>query len=143
MRKFIAYIVQGASKMILSAIENLNTVNTKKEDRKMIKLFDAFVIVVSLTLVLGWMLPSAASAEGGTCYLKADRDVYLKVYNFDNHGNRGGILWQGRLNKGKIIILNSPNGLFSYEYNDQPDEDQPFESSEQRMCNSNETIGVP
>jgi len=112
------------------------------------KLFEAFVVVVSLTLVWGWMLPSAASAEGGTCYLKADRDVYLKVYNFDNVGNRGGILWQGWLNKGKIIMLNSPNGLFSYEYNDQLDEDQPiddqpFESSEQRMCNGHETIGVP
>lgn len=107
------------------------------------KLFEAFVIVAGLALVLGWMLLSVATAEEGTCYLKADRDVYLKVYDFDDDGNRGGILWQGRLNEGKTIELKAPHGLFSYEYNAQPDENQPLNSAEQRMCNSNETIGVP
>ena len=134
--------------MILSAIETLNTVDTKKEDRYMIRLFDVFVVFVSITLVLGWMLPSAATAEEGTCYLKADTDVYLKVYDFDDDGNRGSILWQGRLNEGKTIMLKAPHGSFSYEYNDQLDEDQPLDdqplsSAEQRMCNSNATIGVP
>lgn len=112
------------------------------------KLFDTLAVVASLTLVLGWMLPSEATAEEGTCYLKADTDVYLKVYDFDDDGNRGSILWQGRLNEGKTIMLKAPHGLFSYEYNDQlddnqPIDDQPFDSAEQRMCNSNETIGVP
>lgn len=107
------------------------------------KLFDAIVVVVSITLVLGWVLPSAATAEEGTCYLKADTDVYLEVYDFDDDGNRGGILWQGRLNQGKTIMLKAPHGLFSYDYNDQPDVDQPLNSAEQRMCNGNQTIGVP
>ena len=62
------------------------------------KIFDAIVFVVSITLVLGWVLPSAATAKEGTFYLKADTDVYLEVYDFEDDGNRGGILWQGRLN---------------------------------------------
>lgn len=112
------------------------------------KLFDALFIVVSITLVLGWMMPSAAIAKEGTCYLKADKDVYLKVYDFDNDGNRGSILWKGLLNKGKTIMLKAPHGLFIYEYNDQLDKDQPLDdqplnSAEERMCDSNKMIGVP
>ena len=112
------------------------------------KLFDVLVVVVSLALVLGWALTSAASAEEGTCYLQADRDVYLKVYDFDDDGNRLGILWRGRLNEGKSIMLKAPHGSFSYEYNDQldddqPIDDQPFASAEQRMCDGNKMISVP
>ena len=104
---------------------------------------EALVVVCGMTLILGLMLSSPAIAEEGTCYLKADRDVYLEVYDWDEDGNRGGILWKGRLNEGKTIMLKAPHGLFSYDYNDRPDEDQALSSAEQRMCKGNETIGVP
>lgn len=106
------------------------------------KTFDALVVAISITLVLGLMLSSVATAEEGTCYLKADRDVYIKVFDYDD-GHRGGILWQGRLNEGKTLLLKAPHGQFSYEYNDQPDVHQPLDSAGDRMCNSNKTIGVP
>ena len=101
------------------------------------------VVLCGITLMSVFMLSSTAIAEEGTCYLKADRDVYLEVYDWDEDGNRGGILWKGRLNEDKTIMLKAPHGLFSYDYNDRPDEDQPLSSAEQRMCNGNETIGVP
>jgi len=72
--------------------------------------FGRLVVVVSITMVLGWVLPSAATAEEGTCYLNADTDVYLEVYDFNDDGNRGDILWQGRLNQGKTIMLKAPHG---------------------------------
>lgn len=74
---------------------------------------------------------------------QADTDVYLKVYDVDHEGNRGGILWKGRLDKGKTIMLKAPNGLFIYQYNDHTNVNKPLKSAEQRMCNGNETIGVP
>ena len=103
------------------------------------------VWIIAITVMLFSLLISvtAAIAEEGTCSLKADRDVYLEVYDFDEDGNRGGILWQGRLNANKTIVLKAPHGLFSYDYNDRPDEDQPLNSAEQRLCKGNETIGVP
>ena len=80
--------------------------------------FEALVVAAIITLVMALMSPTAATAEEGTCILKAyPDDVYLVVYDWDNDGNRGGILWQGRLNAGKSITINAPHGLLSYDYN--------------------------
>jgi len=72
--------------------------------------FEALVVTAIITLVMGLMSPTAATEEEGTCILKAYPDnVYLVVYDWDNDGNRGGILWQGRLNAGKCITINAPH----------------------------------
>lgn len=108
------------------------------------KSLGALVVATVITLVMGLASPAAAFSEEGTCILKAyPNDVYLEVYNWDNDGNRLGILWQGRLNKGKTITINAPHGLLSWDYNAQPDVDQPLDSADQIMCNSNETFNVP
>ena len=106
--------------------------------------FEALVVAAIITLLMGFMSPTAATAEEGTCILKAyPDDVYLEVYDWDEDGNRGGILWQGRLNAGKTITIKAPHGLLSYDYNAQPDVDQPLNSADQIMCNNNEIFDVP
>ncbi len=109
------------------------------------KSLDVLVVAAIITLVMGLTPPSAATfSEEGTCILKAyPNDVYLEVYDWDNDGNRLGILWQGRLNAGKSITINAPHGVLSWDYNAQPDVDQPLDSAQKRMCNSNETFNVP
>ena len=46
--------------------------------------FEALVVAAIITLVMALMSPTAATAEEGTCILKAyPDDVYLVVYDWD------------------------------------------------------------
>ena len=85
-----------------------------------------------------------AIAEEGACYLKASyTDVFVIVYDMDLAGNQGAQIWQGRLNKGESAKITTPHGRFRYEYNDQPDADQPLSGGDDRWCNNLNTILVP
>ena len=85
-----------------------------------------------------------AEAEEGSCYLKAtNTDVFVIVFDLDQEGNQGRQIWQGRINQGKSVKITTPHGRFIYNYNDQPDEDQPLSGGADRWCNNLETILVP
>lgn len=85
-----------------------------------------------------------AAAEEGSCYLKAsNNDVFIIVYDMDPDGNQGAQIWQGRLNQGESVKIKTPHGRFRYDYNDQPDEDQPLSGGNDRWCNNLNTVLVP
>jgi hypothetical protein len=85
-----------------------------------------------------------AQAEENSCYLKAtNTDVFVIVFDLDQEGNQGRQIWQGRINQGKSVKITTPHGRFIYNYNDQPDEDQPLSGGSDRWCNNLETILVP
>ncbi len=85
-----------------------------------------------------------ADAEEGSCYLEAtNTDVFVIVFDLDQDGNQGRQIWQGRINQGESVKITTPHGRFIYNYNDQPDEDQPLSGGSDRWCNSLETILVP
>jgi len=85
-----------------------------------------------------------AAAEEGTCYLKAsNKDVFVIVYDLDRDGNQGAQIWQGRLNQGESTKLTAPHARFRYDYNDQPDKDQPLSGGGDRWCNNLKTVMVP
>ena len=85
-----------------------------------------------------------AEAEEGSCYLKAtDKDVFIIVFDLDRDGNKGPQIWQGRINQGESVKITTPHSRFIYDYNDQPDEDQPLSGGSDRWCNNLETILVP
>ena len=85
-----------------------------------------------------------AIAEEGTCYLKeAHKDVFVMVYDMDRDGNQGAQIWQGRLNQGESAKITAPHGRFRYDYNDQPDKDQPLSGGGDRWCNNLNTVLVP
>jgi hypothetical protein len=100
----------------------------------------AFLVVILAGVFVG----QHADAEEGSCYLKAtNTDVFVIVYDLDREGNKGRQLWQGRINQGKSVKITAPHGRFIYDYNDQPDEDQPLSGGADRWCNNLETILVP
>jgi hypothetical protein len=85
-----------------------------------------------------------ATAEEGACFLKAsNKAVFLIVYDIDRDGNQGAQIWQGRLNQGESVKITTPHGRFRYDYNDQPDQDQPLSGGADRWCNNLNTVLVP
>ncbi len=101
--------------------------------------------IAFLTVILtGVFAGQDAQAEEGSCYLKTNtQDVYVIVFDMDREGNQGRQIWQGRINQGESVKITTPHGRFRYDYNDQPDEDQPLSGGSDRWCNNLETILVP
>jgi hypothetical protein len=111
------------------------------EMRKIVRVLSfAFL---SLTLTCLFAGQDAAAAEG-TCVLKAHtQDVFVIVFDIDDEGNQGRQIWQGRINQGESVKITAPHGRFRYDYNDQPDKDQPLSGGQDRWCNNMNTILVP
>jgi hypothetical protein len=104
-----------------------------------------FVSIIFFALLLtGFLSVPTANAEEGSCYLKAtNKDVFVIVFDLDRDGNQGPKIWQGRINQGESVKITTPHGLFRYDYNAEPDQDQPLSGGNDRECNNLEIILVP
>jgi hypothetical protein len=108
---------------------------------KLLRILTVTLFTVSLN---GFFTIQYAGAEEGSCYLKANAtDVFVIVYDLDNEGNQGRQIWQGRINQGESVKITAPHGRFRYDYNAQPDIDQPLSGGDDRWCNNLETVLVP
>jgi hypothetical protein len=115
-----------------------------KKGNKMKTICRIFAIAFLSVILAGAFSGRYAGAEEGSCYLKANtKDVYVVVFDLDRQGNKGHQIWQGRINQGESAKITTPHGRFIYDYNDQPDEDQPLSGGSNRWCNNLETIMVP
>jgi hypothetical protein len=97
------------------------------------------------SFIAGVILPSKASADQGSCYLKAIRtDVYVVVYDLDQEGNMGYQIWKGKIDEGQEVLINAPNGQFRYYANADPtDVNEPLSGGISRLCSDKRRIGVP
>lgn len=110
----------------------------------MIKICRIFFIVFFGLILAGLFAGQHADAEEGSCYLKAtNTDVFLIVFDLDHDGNQGDQIWEGRINQGESVQITVPHGRFRYDYNAQPDQDQPLSGGYGRSCRNLETIMVP
>jgi hypothetical protein len=101
-------------------------------------------IILFTVMSTGFLSILKADAEEGTCVLQASNtDVFIIVFDLDRDGNQGAQIWQGRLNQGESAKITAPHGRFRYDYNAQPDEDQPLSGGQDRSCHSGEAILVP
>jgi hypothetical protein len=108
---------------------------------KLLRILTVTLFTVSLS---GFFTIQYAGAEEGSCYLEATAtDVFVIVYDLDNEGNQGRQIWQGRINQGESVKITTPHGRFRYDYNAQPDIDQPLSGGDDRWCNNLETVLVP
>ena len=109
--------------------------------KTILKFFSIFFIAL---LVVPLMSTPDAKAEEGSCYLSANNtDVFIVVFDMDRDGNRGPKLWQGRINVNESVKITTPHARFVYDYNSQPDSDQPLSGGTERWCNNDETVLVP
>jgi hypothetical protein len=101
-------------------------------------------IALFVFMMVGLLGKKDAAADEGSCYLKANtQDVFVIVFDMDDEGNQGRQIWQGRINQGQSVKITTPHGRFRYDYNAQPDEDQPLSGGTDRWCNNLNTILVP
>jgi hypothetical protein len=104
-----------------------------------------FVPIIFWAAILTAFLPAQnANAEEGSCYLKAtNTDVFVIVFDMDRDGNQGRQIWQGRINQGESVKITAPHGRLRYDYNSEPDKDQPLSGGIDHGCNNLESILVP
>jgi len=82
------------------------------------------LFLITLLLNLAWT--AFLFAEDNTCWLEAPSqdDVWVIVYDADADGNRGNVIWQGRISAGGKIKVVSTHGNIRYDYKTDPD--QPY-----------------
>ena len=101
-------------------------------------------ILLLAVIAVGLVLFSGAGAHAGSCILQATNDdVFVVIYDLNSDGSRRGQIWQGRINAGQSVRITTPHGQFDYDYNSQPDTDQPLSGGTERWCNNDEVILVP
>ena len=108
------------------------------------KIYQALPIAFLILMLTRFLTGQAAAAEEGSCYLKSNtQDVFVIVFDMDKEGNQGQQIWQGRINQGESVKITTPHGRFRYDYNDQPDKDQPLSGGQERQCQNLNVILVP
>ena len=108
------------------------------------KTFKLLSIVFLAIFSTGIVSLPGAQAEEGTCYLQASNtDVFIIVFDMDREGNKGEQIWQGRINADESVKITTPHARFVFDYNSQPDKDQPLSGGTERWCNNDETVLVP
>ena len=108
------------------------------------KIYRILPIALFTAILAGLFAVQHADAEAGSCYLKANTtDVFVIVFDMDREGNQGEQIWQGRINQGESVKITVPHGRFRYDYNAEPDKDQPLSGGFDRSCSNLETILVP
>lgn len=80
---------------------------------------------IGLLLNLAWA--SFVYAQDNTCWVEASSqdDIWVIVYDADADGNRGDMIWQGKINAGGKIKISSTDGHIRYNYKTDPN--QPYE----------------
>jgi hypothetical protein len=129
---------------MVPALSLLGEIGCLKKGNKMKTIYRILPIAFLTVILAGVFAGQHAKAEEGSCYLKANtKDVFVVVFDLDRQGNKGNQIWQGRINQGESVKITTPHGRFIYDYNDQPEEDQPLSGGADRWCNNLETILVP
>jgi hypothetical protein len=96
---------------------------------------------VFLIIFLASMLLAASTqAADNTCRIvgSAQDDVWVIIYDADADGNRGPIIWKGKIEAGKEIPITSTDGHI--RYNRASDPNQPYDGDESRACYGNNII---
>jgi hypothetical protein len=109
------------------------------------KRFSKTLSILFLAMITaGFISLPDAGADPGSCILQAtDDDVYIIIYDLNSDGSRRGQIWEGRINAGQTARIVTPHGQFDYDYNSQPDTDQPLSGGTERWCHNDEVILVP
>ena len=97
-----------------------------------------FFVVFSLSLAFS----SALHAEDNTCWITAPAQdaVWVKVHDSDRDGNRGPLIWKGKIEAGQEHKIVSTQGHIRYTYT--RDQYQPYEGDNSVGCYDERRITV-
>lgn len=82
-------------------------------------------------------------AEEFTCRIKApvQDDRWAIIYQADADGNRGDIIWQGKIAANEKVSIKCENGHIRYDY--AVDSEQPYEGDVSVWCDDDRVILLP
>ena len=101
--------------------------------------FLAFLIIISA----GFLSSTQAAEEDTYCYLQAGTDVMVVVWNLDDMGNKGYVLWKGVLKRGDRKLIRTFDGKMRIATTKDYEDNGPLEGDRDRWCNGGKIIGVP
>jgi hypothetical protein len=96
--------------------------------------------IAVIILLCGFLAGPAASAEDKSCWLEAERTVFLSIYDLDSLGSILAHMWEGVLDQGNKKLIKSSNGKIRYYTNPSSAGSSPGVNL---MCHNNEIISVP
>ena len=108
------------------------------------KLTKIISLVFVFILISVRFLSTAQAAEDDTyCYLEASTDVMVVVWNQDDRGNKGYLLWKGVLKQGDRKLIRTFDGKMRSATTKDYEDNAPLEGDRDRWCNDGKSIGVP
>ena len=96
----------------------------------------------SIVLVLNLACSPFVRAEDHICWLTAplQDDVWVIVNDADDDGNRGDVIWEGKISAGGKIKVSSSDGFIRYDYKRAPD--QSYQGNNSVGCSQQRDIAV-
>jgi hypothetical protein len=104
-----------------------------------------FVPIIFLAAVItGCSTTPDFDSDEGACFLKAAHgEVYVKVFDLDNDGNMGPLVFQGKIDQRTGARIKTAHAQFRYYYNPDPHVDGPLSSGPDQACDDHDVIFVP
>jgi hypothetical protein len=105
-----------------------------------ISMYRPLSMTFAVILIIGFLAGPAASADDNSCWLRAEQELYLTVYDLDSQGSILSEIWEGVLAQGDKKLIKNSNGKIRYYTN--PDAEASSPGIDLR-CHNNEVISVP
>ena len=97
-------------------------------------------MTVAVIIITGFLAHPAASADDKSCWLEAQNEVYLSIYDLDSLGSILSHIWEGVLDQGSKKLIKSSNGKIRYYTNPSGSSSSPGINL---TCHNNEIISIP
>ena len=101
-------------------------------------------IIFFAAVIAGCSSTPDVDSDEGACYLKtAQGEVYVKVFDLDNDGNMGPLVFQGKIDQRTGARIKTAHAQFRYFYNTDPHVDRPLSSGEDQACDDLDVVFLP
>ena len=101
------------------------------------------VLAFLILITAGFLTTTQAAGDDTSCYLEASVDVFVAVWNVDDGGNKGYLIWKGVVKPGKPKLIRTFDGQMRLSTTTDYKDNAPLEGDDDRWCNDGKTIGVP
>ena len=101
------------------------------------------LLALVMLIAAGYPATAGAAEDDTSCYLEASVDVFVAVWNVDDEGNKGYLLWKGVVKPGKPKLIRTFDGKMRISTTTDYKDNAPLEGDDDRWCNDGQTIGVP
>ena len=101
------------------------------------------ILVFLICITTGFLSTTQAADDDTSCYLEASVDVFVAVWNLDDGGNKGYLIWKGVVKPGKPKLIRTFDGQMRIATTTDYEDNAPLEGDIDRWCNDGKTIGVP